>query len=101
MPGSNLEISQHDLQTGAEQVTEKLERLLNLTLEQKQGVLKFLKSERPESTGSSLNSTELFVEDMDWPDSQKQDVLRVSATIAAEWGYRLSRARPAPEQAVH
>jgi hypothetical protein len=90
-PQSFVEVGQHDLSGNVDQTTRIIAQFLNLDRSQAEGVAHVLRTYRPESTGSSADAEEVYVEDLDWSESDKHAFLSMCSISATQWGYRITR----------
>ena len=90
--GTFAEICQADLALQTTKVASTLRELLRLTAEEAKEVELFLRTERPECTSSDADSTELYLEDTNWPAIVKTWCEETWTATALRWGYRLKRA---------
>jgi len=86
-----IELAQADLSLRPDVVAATLARALDLDDRQASAMADYFRTARPESTGSSDDAAEVFLEDLDWPADDQQFVREVCAEPAAAWGYSLSR----------
>lgn len=90
-----LEIRQADLGQRTEEVARALASLLQLNEAQRAGIMQYLQTNRPESTNSSPDASEICLEDVGWPQESKAMASRLCGDMAVRWGYRMSRTAPA------
>jgi hypothetical protein len=90
-PGTFAEIAQEDLAQKTRSVTAALRQLLHLRDDQADGVSRILATARPQFTGSSSDSEELCVEDMDWTETEKESLMSICSKGARELGYKITR----------
>ena len=89
--GSFLELRQEDLTPHADEVAQKLADFLDLAPSEAEGVANYLRRERPELTGNSVDSDEIRLEDLDWPEDVKRTCRELCEIPATAFGYRLNR----------
>src|SRR5262245_33684900 len=90
-PDSFMEIAQSDLSMNTENVVDALKRLLQLDEQQAAGIARVLKTERPEYTGSSADSGDVYLEDVDWTEAEKETFRSFCLRGANELGYQTTR----------
>ena len=88
---SFLEVRQEDLTLRADEVAHQLAAFLDLAPLDAAGITSYFRTERPESTGKSKDTEDIYLEDLDWPEDEKRICRELCEAPAAAFGYRLSR----------
>lgn len=90
LPSSYIEIDQRDVALRPEEVADKISNFLELSKDQRDGILKVFKKDRPEDTGGN-EALIKSLEEMDWTEEEKKLFRETCGPVAEKCGYSLEK----------